>query len=117
MKKVLLMAVLLLVAGTATAGNIEFSSKKVDFGKIQQKSKGEKILTLYNRGKKPIVIKDITVDCNCISTEWQKAPVMASDSTKIKVMYTPDQKGVFYKQIRIITTEGKHVIKVSGTVE
>lgn len=88
-----------------------------DFGKISSTETRSTNFTLTNTGTKPLVILGIDVNCKCTSTKWDKSPVMAGQKRTITVNFDPKEKGVFYKKLRVKTSDGQYDIYVKGTVE
>jgi hypothetical protein len=59
-----------------------------------------------NIGKADLFIKNVIVDCKCTTTEWSKKPIKKHKKGSIKITYNAGTKGVFYKNI-IVITNGK----------
>lgn len=115
--KHILATLLLIFVFSASAQTIELSRTNINFGTIPMRPRSEQSVVLYNRNNKPMVINAITVDCSCTKVEWTKKPVPASDSTTIKVIYTPAESGIFYKKIKIVTTDGDQTVVIRGSVK
>ncbi|CDN30251.1 hypothetical protein BN938_0145 [Mucinivorans hirudinis] len=108
---------LVLVFAQAAAQDVRLAREVVDFGVVPMKPRSQQSVMLYNKGIKPMVIMAVNVDCNCTKVEWSKKPVMAGDSTLLKINYDPSDKGVFYKKIRVKTSQGENTITIKGRVE
>lgn len=117
MKQFFITALLAVTVAVAGAQNVELSKTAVDFGTIPLKPKSERIVKLYNRTASPIVITDVNVDCNCTKIEWSKKPIMAKDSTQLRIIYDPSEKGVFYKKIKVLTSAGDLALTIRGKTE
>lgn len=69
-----------------------------DLGSIERNGLAEATFKIVNKGKAPLVIKNITVDCHCTLVTWNKAPVLPKDSTNIRIRYDSSQPGYFQKK-------------------
>lgn len=115
--KNLLVILILLTSNVLMAQNVKLSTTVINFGDIPMKPKSEKNFTLYNRSTTPMVINAVNVDCNCTQIQWSKKPIIAGDSTVIKVIYIPAEMGVFYKKIKVITSNGSEQVTIRGRVQ
>ena len=71
----------------------------VTLGKNKRGSNVEAHFQLVNTGKTPLVIREIVVDCHCTKPSYNPTPVMAGDTTVIKVKYDSNIQGFFQKKL------------------
>lgn len=112
MKKIMMLAASLMVVNMALAKGFELQRNMVNLGVLGLKSKTEALVTCYNRSPEPVVIKNVAVECNCTKVKWDRAPLMPGDSTTLRITYSADNVGQFYKTIRIVTTGAPEPVKL-----
>lgn len=117
MKQFFIITLLAVTFMAAEAQNIELSKTAVNFGTIPLKPKSEQTVMLYNRTASPLVITAVNVDCNCTKVEWTRKPIMAKDSTQLRIIYAPTESGVFYKKIKVLTSAGDLSLTIRGKSE
>ena len=99
MKRFILFTVILFTTSLTNAQKLELDQKTVNLDTVAVKSKNVFEVKYRNTGDKPLVLKNIISDCKCVRIKWNKSPIMAGDSSKIEVTFTPTSSGVFYKSI------------------
>ena len=57
-------------SSSQTLTSVSLSKDKVDMGDFSWKEKHEMEVTLFNTGKKPLVISDVITSCGCIVAEF-----------------------------------------------
>lgn len=97
---------------------MQFESKTVDYGTIEQNGDPLRVLKFTNVGKEPLIIKNARGSCGCTVPKWPKEPIMPGESSVIEVRYATNRLGKINKNIKITTNEGPdpHVINVVGNV-
>lgn len=103
MKKTVLSLLFMLDCGLAAAQSLRVTPAVVRMGEIALRSKNRVELVCVNISDKPLVIRNIEVDCTCTKPSWPKAPVMPGDSVRVTVTLTPTDRGAFYKTLRFVT--------------
>ena len=103
MKKLCLWMLGILAWGGAAGQSLRVTPAVVQFGEIALRSKNRVELVAVNVSDKPLVIRNIEVDCTCTKPSWPKAPVMPGDSVRVTVTLTPTDRGAFYKTVRFVT--------------
>jgi hypothetical protein len=98
---------------------IKVSEEKHDFGKIKQ---GVPVVTYFevtNTSGKPIIIENAWASCGCTIPEYQKEPILAGKSAKIKVQFNAAQAGPFTKDvfIKLAGIEVPKNLKITGEVQ
>ena len=83
-----------------------------NFGDVPRKG-GDLIkeFRFVNKGDAPLVIKNITKSCSCMSVVYSRKPVMPGESAVIKIKYEPHkvEPGIFHKAIQIYSNESTEV--------
>lgn len=59
-------------SSSQTLTSVSLSKDKVDMGDFSWKEKHKMEVTLFNTGKKPLVISDVITSCGCIVAEFDK---------------------------------------------
>jgi len=88
-----------------------------DFGSIPQGKPVYYYFEIVNQGTVPLKLENVQASCGCTTPEWNKEPVAAGGSDKIKVGYNAASEGPFEKFITI-TYNGNQTkqIRIKGTV-
>lgn len=88
-----------------------------DFGTIPQGKPVFHFFTIGNNGAVPLKLENVQASCGCTTPEWNKDPIAAGGSDKIKVGYNAAVEGNFEKFITI-TYNGNQSkqIRIKGTV-
>lgn len=88
-----------------------------DFGTIPQGKPVYYYFEIANNGTVPLTLENVQASCGCTTPEWNKEPIAAGGSDKIKVGYNAAAEGPFEKFITI-TYNGSQTkqIRIKGTV-
>src|SRR5215213_9860226 len=88
-----------------------------DFGTIPQGKPVYYYFEIVNNGTVPLKLENVQASCGCTTPEWNKEPIAANSTDKIKVGYNAAVEGPFEKFITI-TYNGNQSkqIKIKGTV-
>jgi hypothetical protein len=88
-----------------------------DFGTIPQGKPVYYFFEIKNTGITPLKLDNVQASCGCTTPEWNKDPIPAGGTDKIKVGYNAASEGVFTKFVTI-TYNGNQSkqIKIEGTV-
>jgi hypothetical protein len=105
------------VTETADA-TIDFVSKIVDYGLIENKSDGAREFVFTNNGTEPLIIKNAKGSCGCTVPTWPKEPIAAGATAKIGVKYDTKRTGKFTKTITLTTNADKRpvILTIKGEV-
>lgn len=97
---------------------MDFDTKTVDYGTIEQNSEPLRSISFTNTGGEPLVIKNARGSCGCTVPIWPKEPIMPGETNVIEVRYATNRLGNINKTIKITTNEGEdpHILKVVGKV-
>lgn len=88
-----------------------------DFGMIPQGKPVYFYFEIANNGAVPLKLENVQASCGCTTPEWNKEPIAAGGTDKIKVGYNAASEGEFTKFITI-TYNGNQTkqISIKGTV-
>ncbi|MFN8258819.1 MAG: DUF1573 domain-containing protein [Bacteroidales bacterium] len=104
----------------AQDNTIGFEKKMHDFGRV--KEDGGKIRYTFkfiNKGKQPIIIKNVESSCGCTTPDWSKTPVLPGKEGFVSAEYDPiDRPGAFTKQITVYNniTSQPVILEIKGDV-
>lgn len=135
MKKILLLALSLSMAGVAAqaqtampanaqtkvAGpNIQFEESKYDFGAVKQGDVVEHTFKFKNTGTAPLVISNIGVTCGCTTPDWTRNPVMPGKTGTVTAKF--NTAGKMGMQNKVLTIEsnsaaGNAMVALVGEVK
>ena len=119
MKKVLLIAMLVLSAFTAASAQkkaqIKFDKVSHDFGAFSESSPVvEHTFTFTNTGDAPLVINQAIASCGCTIPEYTKQPIAPGQKGTLKVTYNGKGKipGHFKKTVTVRTNGDPELIRI-----
>ena len=97
---------------------IDFESKVVDYGVIDNKSDGARKFVFKNNGTEPLIIKNAKGSCGCTVPTWPREPIAPGASGEIGVQYDTKRVGKFTKTITLTTNAGKApvILTIKGEV-
>jgi len=97
---------------------IDFESKVVDYGTIENKSDGSRKFVFTNNGTESLIIKNAKGSCGCTVPTWPREPIAAGASGEIGVKYDTKRVGKFTKTITLTTNAGKKpvILTIKGEV-
>ena len=102
----------------ATDATIDFESKVVDYGLIENKSDGGRKFVFKNNGTEPLIIKNAKGSCGCTVPTWPREPIAPGATGEIGVNYDTKRTGKFTKTITLTTNAGKVpvILTIKGEV-
>jgi len=97
---------------------IDFESKVVDYGLIENKSDGARKFVFTNNGKEPLIIKNAKGSCGCTVPTWPREPIAPGATAEIGVKYDTKRIGKFTKTITLTTNASKKpvILTIKGEV-
>ena len=97
---------------------IDFVSKVVDYGVIENKSEGGRKFIFTNNGTEPLIIKNAKGSCGCTVPTWPREPIAPGASGEIGVNYDTKRVGKFTKTITLTTNADKKpvILTIKGEV-
>lgn len=72
-----------------------------DLGKIKKGKTYEVMFPYRNAGKKPFVIHDIRLSCDCVAPIWDKKPLRQGEQAKLIIRFTPKGHGYTFQSIMV----------------
>ncbi len=98
---------------------LEIKDAKKSFGFAK---KGEVVKLNYdisNTGNEPLMINNIEISCSCTTVEYDKKPVLPTQSTTVTIIF--DTKTVYDRQDRIVLVHSNdknspHKLRYKGVV-
>ena len=126
MKKIFLLLVVALGAGTLSAQQAVAVAKKseavaifkwdetsFDFGKILKGKPATHQFEFVNNGTVPLIITGVKPSCGCTTPEWTKEPIPAGGTGFIKATYNAAALGAFSKTITITSNaDGNPIVLI-----
>ena len=100
-----------------TIDPLSLKEEVYDFGTIPQGKPVYHYFNIANNGAVPLKLENVQASCGCTTPEWNKDPIAAGGTDKIKVGYNAASEGDFQKFITI-TYNGNQTkqITIKGTV-
>ena len=106
-------------ASNITGAEISFAKKTIDYGTLKVGDVRTVEMVYTNVGKKPLLLENVTTNCDCTEVEWSRKPLMPGKSDVIKVIYTAKNPGLISKWVTVMSNAetDRVILKTSGTVE
>ena len=105
----------------ANAPIIEYNSRTFDFGEIPEGKKAEYTFKISNKGKKALIIRNVTSSCDCTTGQPTSNTIEPGSETQMKVSFDSNGKvGMQNKIITVISNDPAHattILRVTGTVK
>ncbi len=97
---------------------IKWKSTEISLGEITQNKPVTIEFEFKNTGEVPVIITSVQASCGCTSTNYSKTPIAPGESTKITAVFNAATKGVFKKQVTVVTNaeENPQALTFTGTV-
>jgi len=84
----------------------------IDLGHPKNNTTITRTLSIINTGKRDLLIKALQGNCNCITAEVEKNKIKPGDSTKMKISFTPQNRGgTQQKAIAIYSNDPKNPVQ------
>ncbi len=98
---------------------IQAKKQILSLGKFNWQEKQIANFTIYNVGKHPLVINDVSTSCGCISVDYPKQPVLPYDSISLQVIYKANNPEHFNKTLTVYCNAESSplVLKIMGDAE
>lgn len=92
---------------------IVISNKIINVGNTKHNVPVEANFEIINKGTNPLIITDITTDCNCTVPNWDHDPIMPNNITLIRLVYNGYTPGYFQKKAYVTcNTQNSPVVLV-----
>ena len=98
---------------------ILFDKNSFDFGNMNQDQSVTAEFSIRNVGNAPLLIRSAKASCGCTVPDWPREPILAGDSTIIKVTFNSGKReGEQNKTVSLITNAvpSIKVLKITGIV-
>ncbi len=107
------------VKTNVTGAEISFAKKTIDYGTLHVGDVKTIEMVYTNTGKKPLILDNVTTNCDCTEVDWSKKPVMPGKTGVIKVTYTAKHTGLISKWVTVMSNAetDRVVLKTSGEVK
>ena len=92
---------------------MQFETKTVDYGTIEQHSDPLRVIKFTNVGKEPLIIKNARGSCGCTVPTWPKEAIAPGETGEIKVRYATNRLNKFTKSITLTTNEANPTRKLT----
>lgn len=102
-----------------TGPEISFAKKTIDYGTLHVGDVRVVEMKYTNTGKKPLLLENVTTNCDCTEVEWSRKPLMPGKSDSIKVTYTAKNPGLISKWVTVMSNAetDRVILKTTGKVE
>lgn len=111
-KYVMISAVGLMAALGAHAQKIVFEKNVVDAGSTLWHRPVTAVFRFTNKGKDPLVVRDVDAGCGCMEPEWTKQPVPKGDKGEIRITYDAALLGHLDRYIDVYTNAGAQPVRL-----
>jgi|GEM_PF-242793 len=92
---------------------LQFDKSEFDLGKIKIGKKYPIDFKFKNTMNCPLVIHHVKTSCGCTVADWEKKPIKPETLSKIRVNYSADQKGYFFKSITVTSNADNKVVQLT----
>lgn len=93
----------------------------LDFGRVRQGTKSELAVSLQNKGKQPLTIREVQPNCTCVTTSLDKKLLQPGEVATMKILLdTKGRTGTQNKSITIYSTDPRNPVQritMSGFIE
>ncbi len=93
----------------------------LDFGRVRQGTKSELTITLQNKGKQPLTIREVQPNCTCVTTSLDKKLLQPGEVAMMNILLdTKGRTGTQNKSITIYSTDPRNPVQritMSGFIE
>lgn len=98
---------------------VQVKENTLSLGRFNWQEEQKAQFMIYNVGKQPLVINDVTTSCGCTSVDYSKQPVRPGDSISLQVAYKADHPEHFDKTITVYCNTNPSLIhlKITGDAE
>ena len=78
-----------------------FESETIDYGTIAHNADGKREFVFVNNGSSPLIITSATGSCGCTVPTYPKEPIAPGAKAVIGVKYATDRVGAFQKTVTL----------------
>lgn len=113
----ILLALAVLISGTAFSQSLNFSEMTFDFGTIEED--GGKVSHTFgfsNVSEKPVVVLSSSSSCGCTTASFSRKPVAPGQSGEVTVVFDPkNYPGIVSRSVILHTSDASDVIRLTIT--
>ena len=97
---------------------LRFEHSILSLGEVRLGTTRHVSLRATNASEQPLVLMEVTTACGCTKVEWQKKPIPPHDSAELRIAFTAEQEGAFFKKIAVRHSAAKHPVSflIEGVV-
>ena len=97
---------------------LRFERSILSLGEVRLGTTRHVSLRATNTSEQPLVLMEVTTACGCTKVEWQKKPIPPHDSAELRIAFTAEQEGAFFKKIAVRHSAAKHPVSflIEGVV-
>ena len=101
-----------------TAGDLEFETEVIDYGKIKQNDDGNRSFKFKNTGNSPITIANVKGSCGFTVATKPNKPILPGETAEIGIKYATNRVGGFSKTVTITSDASmqRKVLRIKGIV-
>lgn len=81
--------------------SISFKETKMDLKQLKSKTEKEVEYEFSNTGAEPLIIYSVDTSCDCATVKIPKRPIKPGKKSEIKIVYKCEDRGTFFKSIRV----------------
>ncbi|WP_185955288.1 DUF1573 domain-containing protein [Solitalea koreensis] len=74
-----------------------------DLGVVKPNEQVEAAFSIINKGKKPLIIKNIIASCECTLVNWERKPIPSGATSFIKAKLKIKKAGLFNKNLYVFS--------------
>jgi Neuraminidase (sialidase) len=97
------------------------SNYALDFGRVKTGTKSELTVSLQNKGKQPLTIRELQPNCICVTTSLDKKLLQPGEVATMKILLdTKSRAGTQNKSITIYSTDPRNPVQrvmINGFIE
>ena len=80
---------------------VSLSKERLELGSLKIGQTFSDSITIRNIGNNPLIIRDVITSCDCLTANVSSTNVTFGDSTDLRVEFTPEETGEFFKDVFI----------------
>ncbi|HNR73028.1 MAG TPA: DUF1573 domain-containing protein [Cyclobacteriaceae bacterium] len=111
----------LTVAELTKAPQLIASNYALDFGRVSAGTKSELSTFVQNKGKQPLIVREIQPNCSCVTAVFDKTTLQPGETATLKIVLdTKGRAGTQNKSITIYSTDPRNPVQrvtISGFIE
>ncbi|MBX2900842.1 MAG: DUF1573 domain-containing protein [Cyclobacteriaceae bacterium] len=97
------------------------SSYALDFGRVRAGTKSELLVQLQNKGKQPLLIREVQPNCTCLTVLLDKKNLAPNETVTLKILFvTEGRAGTQNKSITVYANDPRNPVQritLSGFIE